>query len=160
MSPETNNDFFETVKVGQSISPLTKRAVIKEFFMTWGRVKGELHPIFGDSHLDEVDSQAAAQAEIKGMDTIHFIRMLPGNHALELLSQMITNWLPSPQGWLFGGKLSAKMVRPISPNELITCRGRVAQKIENESQSCLVCEVWIEKETGERAVIGEATIQF
>jgi len=160
MSPETNNDFFETVKVGQSIPPLTKRAVIKEFFMTWGRVKGELHPIFGDSHLDEVDSQAAAQAEVKGMDAIHFTSMLPGNHALELLSQMITNWLPSPQGWLFGGQLNAKMVRPISPDELITCHGRVAQKIENESQRCLVCEVWIEKETGERAVVGEATIQF
>lgn len=160
MSSEISGDFLATVKIGQDIPPLSKRAVIKEFFMTWGRVEGELHPIFGDSHLDEVGSQAAAQAEVKGMDAIHFTRILPGNYALELLSQMITNWLPSPQGWLFGGQLNARMVRSISPNELITCHGRVAQKIENEPQRHLVCEVWIEKETGERAVVGEATIQF
>ena len=158
MGSEISDDFFEKSKVGQIIPPLTKRAVIKEFFMTWGR-GGELHPIFGDSRLEEVASQAAAQAEAKEMDTIHFISMLPGNQALEFLSQMITNWLPSPRGWLFGGQLNAKMVRPISPNELITCHGRVAQKIEND-QKCLVCEVWIEKETGERAVAGEATIRF
>ena len=160
MSSEIGDDFFTKAQVGQEIPPLVKRAVIKELFMTWGRVKGELHPVFGNSHLEEMDNQAAAQAEVKGMDTIHFSRILPGTHALEFLSQMITNWLPSPQGWLFGGQLKAKIARPISPNELITCHGRVAQKIENKSQRCLVCEVWIEKETGEPAVIGEATIQF
>ena len=154
------DDFFEKVKVGQDIPPLRKRAAIKELFMTWGRVTGELHAVIGDSHLDEAESLAAAQAEAKGMDTIHFSRILPGTHALEFLSQMITNWLPSPQGWLFGGQLKAKIARPISPDEPITCRGRVIQKIENEPQRCLVCEVWIEKETGERAVTGEATIQF
>ena len=128
MSSERSDDFFEKVEVGQNIPPLTKRAVTKELFMTWGRVGGELHPIFGGSHLEEVDSQAAGQAEVKG--------------------------------WLFGGQLSVRMVRPISPDELITCQGRVAHKIENQSQRCLVCEVWIEKETGERAVAGEATIRF
>ena len=127
--------------------------------MTWGRAGGELHPVFGDSHL-EMGTQAAVQAEAKGMDAIHFARILPGTHALEFLSQMITNWLPSPQGWLFGGRLNAKMVRPISPDELITCRGKVTRKIEDESQRCLVCDVWIEKETGERVVTGEATIRF
>jgi len=160
MRSEISDDFFEKSKVGQGIPPLTKRAVIKELFMTWGRLKGELHPVFGNSHLEEMASQAATQAEVKGMDAIHFSRILPGTHALEFLSQMITNWLPSPRGWLFGSQLNAKMVRPISPDELITCHGRVIQKIENESQRCLVCEVWIEKETGERAVIGEATIRF
>ena len=159
MRSEISDDFFEKSKVGQGIPPLTKRAVIKELFMTWGRVGGELHPVFGDSHL-EMGTQAAAQAGVKGMDTIHFARILPGTHALESLSQMITNWLPSPQGWLFGGQLNAKIARPISPDELITCRGKVTQKIEEKSQRRLVCEVWIEKETGERAVTGEATIQF
>ena len=160
MSSEISDDFFTKAQVGQDIPPLVKRAVIKELFMTWGRAKGGLHPIFGDSYLEESSSQAAAQAEAKEVDAIHFTSMLPGNQALEFLSQMITNWLPSPQGWLFGSQLNANMVRPISPDELITCHGRVIQKIENESQRCLVCEVWIEKETGERAVIGEATIYF
>ena len=160
MSSEISKDFFEKVNVGQEIPPLTRKAAIKELFMTWGRGKSELHPVFGDSHLEKLDTQAVAQAEAKGMDTIHFSLILPGTHALEFLSQMITNWLPSPQGWLFGGQLNAKIVRPISPDELINCHGRVTQKIENESQRCLVCEVWIEKETGEHAVIGEVTIQF
>ena len=159
MGAKINDDFFEKVKVGQDITPLTKKAAIKELFMTWGRAGGELHPVFGDSHL-ETGTEAATQAEVKGMDTIHFALILPGTHALEFLSQMITNWLPSPQGWFFGGQLNAKIARPIGPDELITCRGKVTQKIEDESQRHLVCEVWIEKETGERAVTGEATIRF
>ncbi|MFC2005452.1 hypothetical protein ACFLVG_00615 [Chloroflexota bacterium] len=157
---EISKDFFEKVNIGQEIPPLTKRAVVKELFMTWGRGKGELHPVFGDSHLEELDTQAAAQAKAKGMDAIHFTEILPGTHALEFISQMITNWLPSPEGWLFGGQLNAKLVRPITPDELITCRGRVIHKVEKEPQRYLVCEVWIEKETGGNAVIGEATIQF
>ncbi|MFC1940438.1 MaoC family dehydratase [Chloroflexota bacterium] len=160
MISELSGDFFEKTVVGQDIPPLSKKAVVKELFMTWGRPQGELHPVFGDSHLENMDSQAVRQAEVKGMDTIHFMRILPGMHALEFLSQMITNWLPSARGWLFGGKLNAKMVRPITPDELITCQGRVTQKVEDESRRCLICEVWIEKETGEPAVVGEATIQF
>ena len=160
MSTEINDNFFDKIKIGQDIPALTKKAAIKELFMTWGQAKSELHSVFGDSHLEEADGQTATQAEAKGMDAIHFSRILPGTHALEFLSQMITNWLPSPRGWLFGGQLKAKIARPISPDELITCHGRVSQKIEDESQRYLVCEVWIEKETSERAVIGEATIHF
>lgn len=160
MSPEKNDDFFEKIKVGQNIPVLTKKAAIKELFMTWGRLKGELHPVYGDSHLEEADSQASVQAKARGMDAIHFSRILPGTHALEFLSQMITNWLPSPRGWFFGGQLKARIARPIMPDELITCHGRVTQKVEDGSTKCLVCEVWIEKETGENAVVGEATIRF
>ena len=54
--------------------------------MTWGRRGGELHPVFGNSHLEE-GAQAVGHAEEKGMDTIHFARILPGTHALEFLSQ-------------------------------------------------------------------------
>jgi len=159
MSSQISDDFFEKIEVGQDIPPLSRRAVIKELFMSWGQAKGELHSVFGSGHLEKEDSKAAAEAEVKGIDAIHLSYILPGTHSLEFISQMITNWLPSPKGWLFGGQLNAKIVKPISPNELITCHGRVVQKIENESQRCLVCEVWIEKETGERVVIGEATIK-
>jgi len=154
-----NDDFFARAEVGQDIPPLEKKAALKELFMTWGRRGGELHPVFGDSHL-EAEKQATTQAEAKGMDTLHFTSMLAGTQALEFISQMITNWLPSPKGWLFGGQLKARLIRPISPDELISCRGKIAEKREGKAGKCLVCEVWIENETGERAVSGEATIQF
>ena len=160
MTSQKDGDFFDTVEVGQEIPPLVKKATVKELFMTWGKKGGELHPVFGDSHLEDADTKAASQAQAANMDTIHFNRILPGTHALEFLSQMITNWLPSPKGWLFGGQMTARLLRPILPDETVKCRGRITQKVSDQETKRLVCDIWIEKETGEQAVVGEATIRF
>lgn len=157
--PEADS-FWDKVSVGQEIPPLTRKAELKELFLTWGHRGGELHPVFGGTHLDSSQAAAATEAEKRGVDPIHLAPVFPGNQALEFLSQMITNWLPWPRAWLFGGKLEVRLIEIISPNETITCRGRVIEKIAKGKERRLVCEVWVEKENGSQAVVGQATLQF
>ena len=154
----SDKSFFETTQVGDQIPTYHKKAIIKELFMTWGKEGDQLHPLFGGTHLVSDASEAATRAKAKDVDPIHFASMLPGTHALEFISQMITNWLPHPAAWLYGGKLNAKFIGLIKPNEEISCKGRVSEKRLDTKQ--LVCDIWIENSQGDKMVIADVTLQF
>lgn len=58
------------------------------------------------------------------------------------------------EGWYEGGKASLTFRRPVFCNEFITARGTVREKLEEGGKTRIVCEVWIEKLDGVRAVVG------
>jgi len=142
--------FFESVRVGDGITPLEKEATLKDF---------KTPEIFGvdlTSEPERVDGQAADL----GVDSLHTSKIFGGVSMLQFLSEMMTNWLPDIRGWVQGGKLSAKFIRIVQFDEIITCHGQVKEKKEKDGNRYLVCDVWVENADGEKVVVGEATVSF
>ncbi|MCZ7568373.1 MAG: MaoC family dehydratase [Ardenticatenaceae bacterium] len=61
------------------------------------------------------------------------------------------------EGWVKGGKLSVRFVRPVFPTDFITARAVVTEKKLENSRVRVVCEVWVEKAGGEKVVVGTAS---
>ena len=142
--------FFESVRVGDRITPLEKVATVKDF---------KTPEIFGvdlTSDQDRVDGQASDL----GVDSLHTSKIFGGVSMLQFLSEMMTNWLPDIRSWVQGGRLSAKFIRIVLFDEIITCHGQVKEKTEKDGKRCLICDVWIENADGEKVVVGQATALF
>lgn len=145
----TLQEFFDRVKTGDPIPPLQREA------RTSGQ--GTLHSIF-DVHLEAEADKAQDKAAELGVDTLHTTNLFWGVTTLHFISDMITDWLPDPKGWVQGGRLSAKFTGPIKTNEVLTCRGRVRDKLVKDNRKYVVCDVWVENSAGEKVVVGEAVI--
>lgn len=58
------------------------------------------------------------------------------------------------EGWLIGGKVALTFRRPVWSNDFATARG-VITEIEPEDDSVrMICDVWIERADGEKAIVG------
>ena len=79
---------------------------------------------------------------------------------LQFISEMITDWLPNPRGWVQGGRLSGKFIGLVRLNEIITCRGQVKDKVVEDNKRYLICDVWVENAAGDKVVVGEAAISL
>ena len=143
--------FYSQVKIGDEIPPLAKEAYMEGY---------KLPALFGGIELEAEKDKAKEKAEALGVDTIHTAKIFGGVYLLQFISEMITNWLPNPTGWVQGGKLSAKFIGLVRFNEIVTCKGQVKDKIKKDGRKHLVCEVWIENTEGNKVTIGEATVAF
>ncbi len=142
-------EFYNRVKIGDRIPSLTREAVVENFKMP---------DVFGGVELAAKSDEAQQKARDLGVDAIHTSRVFGGASMLQFISQMITNWLPNPRGWVQGGRLSAKFIGLVRFNDVITCKGQVKNKTAVEGRRCLVCEVWVENGAGEKVIIGEAVV--
>jgi len=61
------------------------------------------------------------------------------------------------EGWIKGGKLSAKIIRPAYAGDFITAKGIIKEKLPENSGVRYVCDVWVEKQTGEKVIVGTAS---
>ena len=143
-------EFYNQLNIGDRIPPLRRQAVTKT----------KLPKIFGDIELKTESDKSQKMAEDLGVDSIHTTRLFGGVHMLHFISEMITAWLPNPKGWIQGGFLSAKFINLVKVNERIICRGEVKDKLVKDNKKRVICDVWVEKENGDKAVIGEASIAF
>lgn len=144
------DEFFDQLEIGDPVPPLTVKAVTKTRFPK----------IFGDLQLQTAPDKSREKAKDLGVDAIHTTKFFGGVYMLHFISEMITAWIPNPKGWIQGGSLTAKFVNLVNVNEMITCCGKVKDKPVKDNKKHLICSVWVEKETGEKAVIGEACIAF
>lgn len=59
------------------------------------------------------------------------------------------------EGWIQGGKADLTVARPTYAGEFLTSRGFVkAVELQPDGSLRLVCEVWVENQTGEKKVVG------
>jgi hypothetical protein len=144
-------EFYSRIKIGEKIPPLEKEATLAEH---------EMPQIFRGIELAAESDEAQKKAENLGVDSIHTSRVFGGVTVLQFVSQMITDWLPNPRGWVQGGRISAKFIGLVRFNEIITCQGQVRDKIVQDGQKYLVCDIWVENSKGERVVVGEASISY
>ena len=122
----------------------------------------ELEPVVIDLASDFVRDHAVAM----GMDAHRFTddekareeglpgQITPGNMSLGLLSRTLLAWLPGARldriGTTFRGL--ARAGRPARVQAMITEKDEDARTVE--------CDVWMESESGDRLVIGTATLSF
>ncbi len=131
---------FEDIKIGDELPPITSE-ITQEKMNRFGGVGG-------DSASIHVDPDAAAQ-------TIYKVTIAAGVHIEPWASEIMLNWLASPKGWLSGGKLNTKFIKPVYPGDTITTRVKVNDKIASERR--VVCEITMENQNGETVVVGMAS---
>jgi hypothetical protein len=57
-------------------------------------------------------------------------------------------------GWIVGGKGSLTFRRPVWSDDFASAHGKVVGKSVEGERVRIVCEVWVERSDGERAVVG------
>ena len=141
--------FYKQIKAGDEVPPLERTAELEGY---------KLPELFGGFELATDDATAEEKARSLGVESIHTSKVFGGPYMLQFISEMITEWLPNPKGWVEGGRLSANFIKLVRFNERIICRGKVKKKEKEGARNCLICDVWIENAEGEKVVVGEAMI--
>ena len=61
------------------------------------------------------------------------------------------------EGWIVGGAMSLKMIKPVYAGDFVTAKGFVSDKRAESAGVRLVCSVWVENAQGDKVVVGEAS---
>jgi acyl dehydratase len=125
---------FEDVKVGDEIPPLTKRISLVQMVMyaaaTW------------DFHRHHYDYEFVRG---KGFPA----PFVDGQMLGAFLAQMVTSWKGEEHTLK---KLSFGFREMAFPGDVLTCRGKVADKFTQEGKKILRLELWIENQKGHLVV--------
>lgn len=124
--------FTGKTEIGTKLPVISKQLSVDMF------KSGEVKTIHND--------QAAAERE--GLPA----PIAVGPQTAALIFKMMS--LSFDEGWYAGGKASLTFRRPIFCHEFISAKGRVKEKQPEGDKTRLVCEVWIEKADGVKAVVG------
>ena len=117
--------------------PSRRCLMTQEIINAWAEVSTDMNPL----HVD----LAFAKASPFGGTIAH------GHIAVSWLCAMLQKFFG--QKWLEGGKLfEVKFIAPVRPGDEISVKGHVVALEAGRAS----CEVWVEKGTGEKCVIGKA----
>ncbi|MDN5346519.1 MAG: hypothetical protein PWP65_83 [Clostridia bacterium] len=61
------------------------------------------------------------------------------------------------EGWIKGGKWDLTFRRPTYVNDFVTAKGMVKAKILEGEAIRVECDVWVEKQDGEKVIVGTAS---
>ena len=143
--------FYSPIKIGDEIPSLRKVAILDRY---------ELPEIFAGIKVAAEEEKAEKEAESLGVNLIHTSKLFPGPYLLQFVSEMITNWLSNPTGWIHGGKLFAKFIGQVKFNETVICKGRVKDEEEKGNKRFLICDVWAENISGDKVIVGEVHLSL
>jgi acyl dehydratase len=132
--------YYQEIKVGSEIPPLTKRPSACQLIM-WAGASGDLNPI----HWDD------GYARQRGLPGI----VVHGQLAGCFLGQMVTDWM-GPQGRL--KKLTINYRGLNLPNDVLTCSGVVTRKYLENGYCYVVAKLAAENSKGEQTVGGTTTV--
>lgn len=128
------------------VIPVTVSQIIsQEMLDRWAAVSVDYNPLHVDPDFAK-DSQFGS--------TIAHATL-----TITYILEMLTRWLGN--GWLRGGKLGGiKFIAPVLPGDTITAGGKVISKKVQNGKAILECEVWLQKQDGSKAIIGQANAEF
>lgn len=85
-----------------------------------------------------------------------FVRgLVAGGTTLAYMTEMLTSFFGKT--WFKTGKISVAFTSPVYENDKVTCRGVIKDKTDEGSGVRLVLDIWMEKENGEKIVVGTAS---
>ncbi len=135
--------YFEAVKVGDELPPLVKPPVDRVQIARYAGATGDYGPL----HVDEPFARNAGFPSV----------LVPGMLAMGFLGELAVEWLRGARLRRF----SARFVKIIWPGDVITARGRVAdRRFEDGGRYAVDIEVWAENQRGELVVRGVVTAQL
>ena len=122
---------------GPDLAPLTKTVDERRCWMFSGPSK--------NYHTDR------EQAKKLGFPTI----VVQGMMSTCFVSQLMQDHFGD--GWLRGGRMSAKLTNVLWVDETVTVHGRIKDEAAEASRTRVHCEVWVDKTDGTRILAGEAS---
>jgi 3-hydroxybutyryl-CoA dehydratase len=100
----------------------------------------------GDFNRLHVDPEYAANTRFKGT-------IAHGHMSIAFLNELMMACFG--EAWAAGGRLlDIRFVAPIRPGDLIRIGGTVKEILDIEGENWAQCDLFIEKENGEKAVLG------
>jgi len=142
--------FWEDLEIGTELTPLSKVATT-QMLVRFAGASGDFNP----AHYEDSFAKAANQNRA----------FVHGQLKRSWLVQLVVNWLGGDPGCL--KKLSCRyravdwprLMRTISePQEGETwfCKGTVTNKVEDNGQHLVECDIWVENGKGEKTTTGIA----
>ncbi len=130
----------ETVRPGDELPPLTKGPISREHLKAYAEASGDPNPM----HLDDDFARNAGY---------------PGVFAHGMLSMgYLGQFLAQAAGVGSVRRFRSRFAKLTWPGDVITCRGRVTAVRDEQGSRLVDCEIWTESQTGERKVVGTATL--
>lgn len=135
--------YFEAVKSGDELPPLVKAPIDRLQIARYAGASGEFNPL----SLDEIRARNAGFPSV----------IVPGMLAMGFAGELVVDWLRGARLRRF----SARFVKMIWPGDVLTCRGRVAERRFGEPGSYFVdIDLSVENQRGELVLRGQVTAQL
>lgn len=135
--------YFEAVKLGDELPPLVKPPVDRLQIARYVGAAQDWNPL----HIDEPHAKNAGFPSA----------LAPGMLAMGFLAELAVDWVRGARLRRF----QARFVKIVWPGDVITARGRVAdRRFEEGGRYAIDVEVWAENQRGELVVRGTATFQL
>jgi acyl dehydratase len=135
--------YFEAVKVGDELPPLVKPPVDRVQIARYAGASGDYNPLY-------VDEQFARNAGFPSA-------LAPGMLAMGFLAELAADWLRGARLRRF----QARFVKIVWPGDVLTARGRVAdRRFEGGGSYAVDIEVWAENQRGELVTRGLIAAQL
>ena len=125
-------------EVGFELEPITKKMTLDKtrLYRGWPRVK--------DIHDDYAAAQRVGLRQ----------PIIQGNQSIEWLGELLIKFFG--KGYL-GGKLAITFINVILPDDEITTKGVVREKVVEGDAIRLILDVWCENQRGEKVIVGTAS---
>lgn len=135
--------YFEAIKVGDELPPLVKPPVDRLQITRYLGASGDFNPL----HCDEPYARAAGFPGVSA----------PAMIGMGFLAELVTEWVRGARL----RRVQARFVKIIWPGDVLTVRGRVAERrFEEGGRYVADIEAWAENQRGELVTRGVATVQL
>ena len=134
----TKQIYFEDVKIGQALPVLKKHPTTRQL-VQWAGAAEEFYELHYDKDF----------AISKGFPGV----IVHGQLMASFLSQVATDWI-GDEGTL--KKFKVNYLAIVYPGTDLFGKGKVTGKSVENGENMVTCELWMEKESGEKILVGEA----
>ena len=131
----------KTVTVGTELPTLTKPAITKDTLKAYGPAAGDPNPM----HVDDEFAKNAGY---------------PGVFAHGMLSMgYLGEFLHRAAGGVANvRKFRARFAKLTWPGDVVSCKGVVTAGRDEGGRRVVDCDIWTETQSGERKIVGSATL--
>ena len=134
---------YDKLKVGDSLPPLIKGPLTREWIKKYADASGDHNPI----HIDDKFATSF------GLPSVIAHGMLD----MAFVAQHVTDW-----AGLNGDlkRIRVRFVANVKPGDTVTCKGKVKEKKVEAGRKTVQCELWAENQKGEQVITGQAEVVF
>ena len=134
--------YFEAVRLGDELPPLTKGPVDRVQLARYAGASGDFNPV----HVDEVYARSL------GMPSVY----APGRLVMGILGQLISDWCRGAQLRRYAVRFS----KIVWPGDAVVAKGRVMERWGDNGRYFIEVDLWAENQKGELVLRGSALVQL
>ena len=131
---------YSDLSVGDSIPEFVTPPINRTQLALFAGASGDHNPI----HLDDEEAKSGGLPGV----------IAHGMLSMAFLGRVLTNWVPQhhTRGW------NARFVAMAFPGDVITCKGTISEKSNEEGEDRVKLDISVENQKGENILVGTADI--